>query len=606
MKFIKSMSKAVFSTIKKMVFLFQRSVLILYGEGFSSFWHKTKKILTRRFKNEYEVWIDINYLSKNDIREIKEQIKKLKYRPKISIIMPVYNVEKNWLKKAVKSVFDQIYKNWELCIVDDASTEKHIKRILSKYIKNEKVKMKFLKKNIGISGASHEALSLATGEFVGFLDDDDELSIDALFEIVKLLNNSPHADLIYSDEDKLNSEGKRVEPFFKPDWSPDLLLSYNYICHFSVYRRKIIDEIEGFRSGFEGSQDYDLLLRFTEKTNKIYHIPKILYHWRKLEGSTASTHKEKIAHIENSIKAIQDAMNRRRIEGVVEKGINFNQFESYRVRRKLRNTPLVSIIIPTKDMVSFLQKNLKSIEEKTEYNNYEIIIIDNQSMKKETRAFFSAVSKTGNINVIKYKDEYNFSKINNFAVSQAKGSHILFLNNDTEVISSGWMTSMLEHSMREEVGAVGAKLVYPDNTIQHAGTILGLGGVAAHSHKNFSVNSNGYFGSLNTIRNYSAVTAACMMTRKRVFEEVGGFNEKDLPVAFNDVDLCLRMREKGYLIVYTPYAVLYHYESKSRGYDLNPDEILFMKNKWGNILLSDPYYNPNLTLDSEDFRIKIN
>ena len=605
MKFIKSMSKAVFSTIKKMVFLFQRSVLILYGEGFSSFWHKTKKILTRRFKNEYEVWIDINYLSKNDIREIKEQIKKLKYRPKISIIMPVYNVEKNWLKKAVKSVFDQIYKNWELCIVDDASTEKHIKRILSKYIKNEKVKMKFLKKNIGISGASHEALSLATGEFVGFLDDDDELSIDALFEIVKLLNNSPHADLIYSDEDKLNSEGKRVEPFFKPDWSPDLLLSYNYICHFSVYRRKIINEIEGFRKGFEGSQDYDLLLRFTEKTDEIFHIPKILYHWRKLEGSTASTHKEKIAHIENSIKAIQDAMNRRRIEGVVEKGINFNQFESYRVRRKLRNTPLVSIIIPTKDMVSFLQKNLKSIEEKTEYNNYEIIIIDNQSMKKETRAFFSAVSKTGNINVIKYKDEYNFSKINNFAVSQAKGSHILFLNNDTEVISSGWMTSMLEHSMREEVGAVGAKLVYPDNTIQHAGTILGLGGVAAHSHKNYSVNSNGYFGSLNTIRNYSAVTAACMMTRKRVFEEVGGFNEKDLPVAFNDVDLCLRMREKGYLIVYTPYAVLYHYESKSRGYDLNPNEILFMKNKWNKILPSDPYYNPNLTLDSEDFRIDI-
>jgi len=605
MKFIKSVSKAVFSTIKKIVFLFQRSVLILYGEGFSSFWHKTKKILTRRFKNEYEIWIDINYLSKKDINKMKEQIRKFKYRPKISIVMPVYNVEKIWLKKAVKSVFDQIYENWELCIVDDASTEKHIKRVLSKYIKNEKVKIKFLKKNIGISGASNEALSLATGEFVGFLDDDDELSIDALFEIVKLLNRNPHADLIYSDEDKLNSEGKRVEPFFKPDWSPDLLLSYNYICHFSVYRKKIINKVEGFRSGFEGSQDYDLLLRFTEKTDKIFHIPKILYHWRKLEGSTASTHKEKIAHVENSIKAIQDAMSRRGIEGVVEKGINFNQFESYRVRRKLRNTPLVSIIIPTKDMVSFLQKNLKSVEEKTEYKNYEIIIVDNQSMKKETRAFFSAVSKKDYINVIKYKDEYNFSKINNFAVSQAKGIHILFLNDDTEVISPGWMTSMLEHSMRKEVGAVGAKLVYPDNTIQHAGTILGLGGVAAHSHKNFSVNSNGYFGSLNTIRNYSAVTAACMMMRKKVFEEVGGFNEKDLPVAFNDVDLCLRMREKGYLIVYTPYAVLYHYESKSRGYDLNPNEILFMKNKWNKILPSDPYYNPNLTLDSEDFRINI-
>ena len=605
MKFIKSMSKAVFSTIKKIVFLFQRSVLILYGEGFSSFWNKTKKILSRKFQDEYEIWIDINYLSKNDIIKMREQIRKFKYRPKISIVTPVYNVEKIWLKKAIKSVFNQIYTNWELCIVDDVSTKKHIKRILSKYIKNEKVKIKFLKKNVGISGASNEALSLSTGEFVGFLDDDDELSIDALFEIVKLLNRNPHADLIYSDEDKLNSEGKRVEPFFKPDWSPDLLLSYNYICHFSVYRKKIIDEIEGFRKRFEGSQDYDLLLRFTEKTNKIFHIPKILYHWRKLKGSTASTHKEKIAHVENSIKTIQDAMSRRKIEGVVEKGINFNQFESYRVKRKIKQNPLVSIIIPTKDKISFLKRCLKSLEEKTDYKSYEIIIVDNRSVKKETHDFLSALSKKDNIRVIEYDGEYNFSKINNFAVSLANGSHILFLNNDTKIISPGWMTSMLEHSMRKEVGAVGAKLVYPDNTIQHAGTILGLGGVAAHSHKNFSVNSNGYFGSLNTIRNYSAVTAACMMMRKKVFEEVGGFNEKDLPVAFNDVDLCLRMREKGYLIVYTPYAVLYHYESKSRGYDLNPNEILFMKNKWNKILPSDPYYNPNLTLDSEDFRINI-
>ena len=258
-----------------------------------------------------------------------------------------------------------------------------------------------------------------------------------------------------------------------------------------------------------------------------------------------------------------------------------------------------------KDMVSFLQRNLKSIEEKTDYKNYEIIIVDNNSQEKETHDYFRSLSKKGNIRVIEYKDKFNFSKINNFAVSQAKGDHILFLNNDIEVTSKGWLESMLEHSTREEVGAVGAKLVFPNNTIQHAGTVLGLGGVAGHSHKHLPSESNGYFGALNTIRNYSAVTAACLLIKKKLFEEVGGFDEIHLSVAFNDVDLCLKLKEKGYLIVYTPFAVLYHYESTSRGYDLNPSEILAIKNKWGKILLSDPYYNPNLSLDSEDFRIDI-
>jgi len=289
----------------------------------------------------------------------------------------------------------------------------------------------------------------------------------------------------------------------------------------------------------------------------------------------------------------------------VEQGINFSQFESYRVRRKLKDSPLVSIIIPMKDMVSFLQRNLKSIKEKTEYKNYEVIIVDNNSAEKETHDYFNSLRKKDNIKIIEYKDEFNFSKINNFAVSRAKGEHILFLNNDIEVISKGWLTSMLEHSVREEVGAVGAKLIFPNKTIQHAGTVLGLGGVAGHSHKHFPAESNGYFGALNTIRNYSAVTAACLMTRKKLFEEVGRFDETHLSVAFNDVDLCLKIREKGYLIVYTPYAALYHYESTSRGYNLNPDEILYMKNRSGQILFSDPYHNPNLTFDSEDFRIKV-
>jgi GT2 family glycosyltransferase len=579
-------------------------VSILCKKGFSTFWHKSKKILTRRFKSEYEIWMDHNYLLTSDIHNIREQIRKFKYKPKISIIMPVYNVEKNWLKKAVNSVFDQIYTNWELCIVDDASTKKHIKRVLSKYRDNKKVKIKFLKRNLGISAASNEALALTEGEFVGFLDDDDELSIDALFEVIKVLNKNPNQDLIYSDEDKINLNKKRVQPFFKPDYSPDLLLSYNYICHFLVCRKKIVSDIKGFREGVEGSQDYDLLLRLTEKTDKIFHIPKILYHWRQIKGSTSVNHKAKGEHINNSIKALHQALKRRGIEGTVEKGINFDQFESYRVKRKIKQNPLVSIIIPIKDKISFLKRCLKSIEEKTDYKNYEIIIVDNRSVKKETHDFLSVLSKKDYIRVVKYDYEYNFSKINNSAVGLAKGSHLLFLNNDIKVISKEWLSSMLEHSMRDEVGAVGAKLLYPDNTIQHAGTIIGLGGVAAHSHKNFPVTSNGYFGSLNTIRNYSAVTADCMMIRKRVFEEVGGFDEKNLPIGFNDVDLCLEIRKRGYLIVYTPYATLYHYESQTRSNNLNPDEVMFMKKKWGDTLLSDSYYNPNLSLESEDFKIK--
>ena len=519
--------------------------------------------------------------------------------------MPVYNTEKEWLERAVASVFNQLYDNWELCIVDDASTKKYIKYLLLKYQQDPRVKVKFLGKNRGIAEASNEALSMASGEYAGFLDHDDELSPDALYENVKLLNLHPEADLIYSDEDKLNPEGKRIEPFFKPDWSPDLLLSYNYICHFVLYRKKIIDALGGLHSGFEGSQDYDLLLRFTEKTDKIFHIPKVLYHWRQVKGSTARLHQEKIAHINNSIKALKEALQRRGIEGEVEKGINFEQFESYRVKRKIKDSPLVSIIIPMKDMVSFLQRNLRSIEAKTEYKNYEILIVNNNSREQETYDYFESLKGKENIRIIDYNQEFNFSKINNFAVSQAKGEHILFLNNDIEIISKGWLKAMLEHSVRKDVGAVGAKLIFPNDTIQHAGTVLGLGGVAGHSHKHFPAQSNGYFGALNTIRNYSAVTAACLMTKKKIFEEVGGFDEVHLSVAFNDVDLCLKIRDKGYLIVYTPFAVLRHYESSSRGYDLNPDEILYMKNKWGKILFHDPYYNPNLTFDSEDFSLNL-
>ena len=585
--------------------LLKRFWPVLCQEGWSAFWHKAQKILTRRFKTEYEIWMDQHHLLKSDIDRIRGQICTFEYKPKISIVMPVYNVEKKWLKKAIHSVFDQIYENWELCLVDDASPQRYVRRFLGRYQGRKKMRIKCLSQNRGIAAASNEALASAEGEFVGFLDDDDELSRDALFEVVRLLNRSPRADLIYSDEDKIDQQGKRFQPFFKPDYSPDLLLSFNYICHFLVCRKELVDEVEGFTEGLEGSQDYDLILRLAEKTDAIYHIPKILYHWRQVQGSTALDHRGKADHIENSIRVLHRALKRRNIEGTVEKGIHFDRFESYRVKRKLENQPLVSVIIPTRDKVAYLKTCIQSIREKTDYQKYELIVVDNRSESRQARAFLSDIKRKGAARVLTYEDEYNFSKMNNFAVTQVSGSCLLFLNNDTEVISREWMSAMLEHAQRQEVGAVGAKLIYPDDTIQHAGTIVGLGGVAAHSHKRFPENDDGYFGSLNVIRNYSAVTAACMMLRKRVFEDVGGFDEVHLPIGFNDVDLCLEMRKRGYLIIYTPYAALYHHESRSRSNQLNPDEVLFMKRKWGDTLLSDPYYNPNLSYDHEDFRMKI-
>ncbi|MBD3413417.1 MAG: glycosyltransferase [Candidatus Aminicenantes bacterium] len=577
---------------------------VLWKEGISAFGHKAQKILFRRFKTEYQSWVDHHHLLKTDIAERKQQIRSFSQQPKISIIMPVYDVKKKWLKRAVRSVFNQIYENWELCLVDDASTQKHIKRMLSKYRRHPKVKTLFSNQNQGIAAATNKGWALAEGEYVGFLDHDDELSKDALFEAAKLINRYPDADVIYSDEDKTDPKQHRFQPFFKPDYSPDWLLSFNYICHFLVCRTQLLREVDGLRQGFEGSQDYDLILRLTERTQHIYHIPKVLYHWRQVRGSTSMDHKEKKDHIANSIKALSQALTRRGIEGFVEKGIHFDQFESYRVKRNIKHPSLVSIIIPTKDKIPLLKRCVQSIREKTDYPHYEVIVVDNQSQEPETESYLSELTTEKDIQVIPFHKEYNFSKINNFAVSHAKGDHILFLNNDTQVISQGWLSAMLEHSQRQEVGAVGAKLVYPDDTIQHAGTIIGLGGVAAHSHKKFPLSHNGYFGSLNVIRNYSAVTAACMMLRKKVFEEAGGFDEVNLPVGFNDVDLCLEMRNRGYLIVYTPYAALYHYETQSRSQYLNPDEVEFMKKKWGEQLAADPYYNPNLSTDSEDFQIK--
>lgn len=549
--------------------------------------------------DEYGRWIKAHERPSWNLGNIRDDIRSFGYLPKISVIMPVYNTGRDYLQKAVDSVVAQSYDNWELCICDDHSPEPHVRRYLEqRAAEDARIKVVFANENGGISAASNQALALASGEFVGFLDHDDELSPAALYEVVKLLQEHREADIIYSDEDKLETNGKRCDPFFKPDWSPEYLLSCNYVCHFGVYRKTLVNEIGGFRPGFDGSQDYDLVLRAVEKSRNIFHIPKVLYHWRKSAGSTAAVSSAKDYTVDAGKRALQEHLQRRGISAEV---VNNSVPNVYRVRPRILEQSLVSIIIPTRDGMPLLRNCIRSIEEKTAYPDYEILIVDNGSVKPETAEYLRGLRHR----VLPFSEPFNFSRINNFAAQQARGSYLVLLNDDTEVLSPDWLSSMLELCHMEGVGIVGAKLYYPDRSIQHAGVILGLsGGVADHSHKHFPGDSHGYFATLRCIRNYSAVTAACMMVRKAAFEAVGGFDEQ-LQVAFNDIDFCLRVRDHGYRIVWTPYCEVMHHESVSRGFDLDWREVEFMKRRWGQALLTDPYYNPNLTLERGNFRIRL-
>ena len=581
---------------------------ILANEGLGSFCYKLNRYMNKQIceQTDFELWIEKNEPNIYELRRMEKEAKAFAIRPKISIITPVWNTDEKWLNAAIDSIRNQIYDNWELCITDGGSTKPHIKKIIKKYsLKDKRIKVKFLDENKGISGNSNEALRLATGEFVGFLDHDDELSPFALYEVVRSLNLDPEIDFIYSDEDKLDEAGKRCDAFFKPDWSPDLFLSVMYTCHLGIYRKEIVDLIGGFRNGVDGSQDYDFVLRFTEHTNpkRIAHISKILYHWRKIPGSIASDPTAKnLINIQSAKKALHDTLVRREIEGDVFDG---KWISSYRIKRKIIGNPRVSIIIPTRDRVDLLKSCIDSIVSKTTYSNYELIVVDNNSIEHETIDYFSTLDNL----VVSYPEKFNFSKIINFGVKYAKGDFLLILNNDVQVINPDWIESMLEHAQRSDVGAVGCKLIYPGNTIQHAGVILGLSPdprnkVAGHVFIQQPNDSSGYFGLANVIRDLSAVTAAAMMIRKDVFEEIGGFDE-NLAVSYNDVDLCLKIRKKGYLIVYTPYAELYHHESISRGDNLDENEVRYMLEKWGNALKNDPYYNRNLSLKSVNCEVNI-
>jgi len=511
--------------------------------------------------------------------------------------MPTYNVDEKWLKAAIESVTNQIYTKWELCIVDDCSTNPSVRNLLKRYKKDPRIKIKFLLKNEGIAAASNHALSLATGDYVGFLDHDDELYSNALYEMTKELNKKDW-DAIYSDEDKIDLKGNHIEPHFKPNWSQEFLYSNNYVAHFTIYKKSLLDSVGGFRKGFEGSQDHDLILRVSERTQNIGHIPKILYGWRKIPGSAADSTNAKRYAYESGQKAVKESLERRGNSCKVDNNGN----GTYHITFDYAYRPLVSIIIPTKNNVSLLQKCVSSIDSLTSYKNYEIIIVSNKSKNPKMIEFLKKI----NHKVIYYNDEFNFSRLNNFGAKNTKGHLLLFLNDDIEIFDSSWLDELVQFSTIKETGIVGSLLIYPPssgipNTIQHGGVIIGVCGTANHAFKYQNVMNPKYFNYDKNVRNVSAVTGACLMIKKEIFEKVNGF-DPDLKIAYGDVDLCLRVLSLGYSVLINPYSRLYHYEGMSRGKNhLNEsthpkeDEILFLK-RWENFILDgDPYYNPHLS-----------
>jgi GT2 family glycosyltransferase len=562
----------------------------------------------------YRKWIaKHDQFGSRDYKRAKKELARLKTKPLFSILLPVFDPEENHLRATIDSVFSQIYTNWELCIVNDASNNSYVKAFLDSLLcKDERVKVSHRETNGHISQASNDAAGMAEGDFLVLLDHDDLLRPHSLLRNAQKIDEDKSLQLIYSDEDKLDEEGARFDHYFKPDWNPDLFLSQNYLCHLICISREAFERAGGFKSGVEGSQDWDLLLRVTEqiKDDEIGHIAEILYHWRATEKSTAKALKAKDYVLNSSLQVANEALKRRKEKAVAEISDPKNGYLRIKYFTP-ENPPLVSIIIPTKDRLDLIARCMESILEKTSYGNYEILVLDHASSDPSVLEYFKRLISHDKVRFLKVSGEFNYSKINNSGAQQAKGEILLFLNNDIEVVDGEWLNEMVSQTIRPEIGCVGAKLLYPNKKVQHGGVIMGLGGVAGHSHKHFDVDDPGYKHRLQLVQNYSAVTAACLSVRKSVFEEVGGFNEKNLKVAFNDVDLCLKVKQSGYRNLWTPYSVLIHHESASRGRDDSPEkitrfhrEILYLRTKWLKIMEEDPSYNANLTLKRENFGLR--
>ena len=580
---------------------------------------------------DYGGWIKYNEPKDADLKI--QMKKKFEIAPKISVIVPMYNTKEKFFKDLVNSLINQTYSNWELCLAD--GSPKQNENLKKYYEKDSRIKYKFLGENKGIAGNTNAAIEMATGEYIALLDHDDILADYALYEVVYAINRRPNSEFLYSDEDKIDENDNRYDAYFKPDFAPDTLRCQNYICNFSIFKKELMDKLKGFQVGYDGAQDYDIFLRMSEvtKPENITHIPKILYHWRVHSESTAklNSHAKNYA-FEAGKKAIEDHLKRVGLDGTVSEGC----IEGiYRVDYKVKGNPKVSIVIPNKDGKDILKVCIDSVLEKTTYSNYEIVVVENNSNTDEIYEYYKEIIGNEKIRVVNYntgkeitkpeecsleytnsnrievKPGFNYSAIINFGVRMSEGEYAIQLNNDTELITPDWLEIMLGYCQREDVGAVGVKLYFPDETIQHAGIIVGIGGIAGNRFKSIPKAGHGYFAKESMVENLSAVTGACLMAPKAVYEEVDWMNE-DLAVAFNDVDFCLRIREKGYLVVFNPFVEFWHYESKTRGQEDSPEkirrfqgEMSTFEQRWGDILdEGDPYYNVNLSLDTEVYHMK--
>ena len=555
----------------------------------------------------YQKWIEENEPKYEELEKQKET--KFEYMPKISVIVPMYNTPEKYFKELLESLKGQTYNNWELCLAD-GSPEKagYIDDLIQPL--GENVKYKFLNENKGISGNSNEALKLATGEYLALLDHDDIIPKFALYEIVKTINENPDVDFIYTDEDKILEENnKRISPHFKQDFAIDTLRSYNYICHFSIFKKELMDKLQGFNSEFDGSQDYDLILRASEQAKHLVHIPKILYNWRISSNSVASGAAAKPYAYIAAKKAILASLERNGIKGAkVEDSIIMGL---YKITYPVKGEPKISIIIPNRDHKKDLKRCIKSILKST-YKNYEIIIVENNSKDRNIFRYYKKLEKNPKIKIEKSNLVlFNYSKLNNFGASKATGEYFVFLNNDTKIITKNWLETIISNCQREEIGAIGAKLIYKNKRIQHAGVVLNLTGTAGHVNWNEKENNPGYFGRIMIQQNVSAVTGALLGISRKTFEEVKGFDET-FPIAYNDVDLCLKILDNQRLITYNPYIKAYHFESKSRGYEDTEEkqkrlkkEEKKLRTKWDKYFSkTDKYYNPNLRTDVPNMRIK--
>lgn len=578
-----------------------------------AFWrHPLSKFKRDAFnRNDYALWLK-HYAGLDDTHRelIRSQISGWESPPLLSVIMPVYNADIRYLRQAIDSVRRQLYPHWQLCIADDCSTHADIRPVLEEYAAaDSRIQVVYRPENGHISLASNSAIELATGEWIALLDQDDLLTEDALFYVARAIIAQPDVQLIYSDEDKIRDNGQRYDPGFKPDWNPDFLRGLNIISHLGVYRTSRVRALGGFRKGYEGAQDHDLALRYTEglPAGSICHIPRVLYHWRSHKGSTAQKGSNKNYASSAGQRAIQDHLARTHVQGdveVISDGV-------YRIRYHLpQNPPLVSLIIPTRNGLALTRQCISSILEKTTYPNYEILLVDNNSDDPATLRYFESLQGHPRIRVLRDEQPFNYSAINNDAVQHARGEIIGLVNNDIEVIAPDWLSEMVSLAIQPGVGAVGARLLYPDGRLQHGGVLLGLGGVAGHAHKFLKRKSNGYMKRARLTHALTAVTAACLIVRKSIYESVGGLDAEHLKIAFNDVDFCLRVHAAGYRNIWTPHAELYHHESATRGREDTPEkqqrflaEIAFMEERWGDMLAKDPAYNPNLTRDREDFSL---